>query len=111
MFAAAERENTVITWLLRVGGFLLMCFGVSRIFRPLVVVADVVPFFGNLIGMGVGLVSFVVAAPLSLLTIAVAWVFYRPLLGIGLLLAAVAIFVGIKKLSSGRAAPRMRAMG
>jgi hypothetical protein len=112
MFAEAERSNTTTTWLLRVGGFLLMLFGMYSVFRPLAVVADVVPFFGSLVSMGVGVVAFVIAAPLSLLTIAVAWIFYRPLLGIGLLLAALAIFIGIKKLSGGRAAPaRMRATG
>ena len=59
--------------------------------RPIRVVADVVPIFGTLVGMGLGLVAFSVAAPLSLLTIAVAWIAHRPLLGITLVLVACGI--------------------
>jgi hypothetical protein len=35
-----------------------------------------------------------VALPLTLITIAIGWVFYRPLLGIGLLVVAVALLGG-----------------
>ena len=41
-----------------------------------------------LITFSVAKVSFLVALVLSLLTIAIAWIVYRPLLGIGLLIIA-----------------------
>jgi len=93
MFAAAERQNTLLTWGLRLGGLLLMAFGFRLVLRPLVVLADVLPPVGSLVGVGLGLVSFLVAAVISLLTIAVAWVVYRPLLGITLIVLAVAALV------------------
>jgi hypothetical protein len=93
MFATAERQNTLLTWGLRLGGLLLMAFGFSRILRPLVVLADVLPPVGSLVGVGTGLVSFLLAAVISLLTIAVAWVVYRPLLGVSLIVLAVAVIV------------------
>ena len=40
---------------------------------------------------GVG--AFAVAAPCAIATIAVAWLFYRPVLGVALLAAAAAFFV------------------
>jgi hypothetical protein len=58
------------------------------------VVADVIPFLGSLVGMGIGLAAFLVALCLSLVTIAIAWVAHRPLLGIGLLVGA-AIVLGL----------------
>lgn len=99
VFAAAERGNTFMTWILRLVGFLLMYWGVSAVLRPLRVLADVVPFIGSIVGFGVGLVAFVVAAPCALATIAVAWIFYRPVVGITLLAlaAAVVIFVLMKR--------------
>ena len=93
MFAAAERQNTLLTWGLRLVGLLLMAFGFSRMLRPLVVFADVLPPVGSLVGAGVGVVSFLLAAVISLLTIAVAWVVYRPLLGVTLIVLAVGALV------------------
>jgi hypothetical protein len=95
MFQAAMASNRNLTWILRLVGFVVMFFGVSLVFKPLVVLADVIPFIGDLLRMGTGLVAFVIAAPLSLLTIAIAWVRFRPLLGICLIVVAVAIVVGI----------------
>ena len=92
MFKGAEQANTVLTWVLRFVGFLVMLFGLLMLLRPIRVVADVVPFLGTLVGMGLGLVAFAVAAPLTLLTIAVAWIAHRPVLGIGLILIACAAF-------------------
>lgn len=93
VFAAAERSNTMITWILRFVGFFMMFIGLSSVFKPLSVVADVVPFIGTLVGIGTGLVAGVIAFGASLVTIAVAWLFYRPLLAILLIGAAVALVV------------------
>jgi hypothetical protein len=93
MFEAAERQNTMLTWALRLGGLLMMAFGFGMVLRPLSVLADVLPPVGSLVGVGIGLVSFLLAAFFSLVTIAVAWVFYRPLLGVTLLVVAVAVVV------------------
>lgn len=88
MFKAAEKANVIVTWMLRVVGFLLMALGLYMIFNPLAVLADVLPILGSLVGAGTGLVAGLVAFCLSLITIAVAWLFYRPLLGITLLVLA-----------------------
>lgn len=93
MFEAAQRRNTMLTWGLRFAGFLLMAFGFSLLLRPLAVFADVLPILGILVGAGIGFVSFLVAAIVSLITIAVAWIFYRPLLGIALVALAVGVIV------------------
>jgi hypothetical protein len=92
MFTRAEEGNETRTWFVRFAGFLLMWIGFSMIFRPLSVVADVVPFIGTLVAWGLGFVSFALAAPLSLVTIAIAWIAYRPVIGISLLSAGVVIF-------------------
>lgn len=102
MFKMAQDRNSVMTWILRGLGFFLMFIGIFMLFRPIVVFADVVPIFGTMLGAGIGLFAFLGAAILSFITIAVAWIFYRPLLGIALLALAAAAFywlltVGIKK--------------
>ncbi|MFZ4682566.1 MAG: TMEM43 family protein [Terrimicrobiaceae bacterium] len=97
MFANEQQGNVIVTWILRLVGFVMMFFGLLLLAQPLVVVADVIPFLGNLLGAGVGLFALVIALPLTLITVALAWLAYRPLIGIPLLLAAAAsIYFGIR---------------
>ncbi len=90
MFADAKTENKIVTWVLRFAGFLVMFIGFGLVFRPLSAIADVVPFIGSIVGAGTGLIAFLLAAAGSFVTIAVAWIFYRPLIGIPLLLVGLA---------------------
>lgn len=91
MFTAAQSRNTMMTWGLRVAGFFCIFIGFSLIFAPLKVVADVIPFIGSIVGLGTGLAAFALAVPISLVVVAMAWIVYRPLLGIALLVAAIAV--------------------
>jgi len=88
MFESARSGNSFITWLVRLGGFLLMFMGLSALLRPLSVLADVLPILGDIVGIGTGVVAGLVALICSLVTIAIAWLFYRPVLGVALLVAA-----------------------
>jgi len=90
MFETAVTENTILTWVLRGAGLLCMFIGLTLFFRPISVFADVVPLFGDIAGAGIGLVSLMLAITLSAITIAIAWVVFRPIIGISLLLIAVA---------------------
>ena len=96
MIQTAQRENQILTWVLRGLGFFLMFFGLSLIMRPLSVLADLIPLIGDIIGAGTGLIAFLLAGVLSLLTVAIAWFVYRPLLGIGLIAAAVGLTAVIR---------------
>jgi hypothetical protein len=89
MFQAAQSANTVLTWIVRAAGFLMMFIGLIAVFKPISVFADVVPLFGTMLGAGLGVFSFLLAFALSFITIAIAWIFYRPLLGIALLALAL----------------------
>ena len=95
MFAAAQTTNQYMTWGLRALGFLLMFIGMSSIFKPLSVLADVVPFIGSLVGVGTSVVAFFISAFCSLMTIAIAWLASRPLLGIALLIVSAGLAVGL----------------
>jgi hypothetical protein len=83
MFARAMRMNNLVAWVLRLTGFVLMVFGITLVGKPLGVVADIIPFFGSMIGevamLGVAMLACVIAFPLSVITICLAWVWYRPI--------------------------------
>ncbi len=105
MIQKAQESNKTLTLVLRIVGFLLMFAGLTMIFKLLSVIADVLPILGDIVGAGTGIISFLLAAILSLITIAIAWIVYRPLLGIILIVIAVGLAVAIKgKLKSAKAA-------
>ncbi len=93
MITSEEQQNTIMTWLIRFFGYLFMIFGFSLILKPISVVGDVVPFIGNLLQSGLGVVSIVLATVISFIVIAIAWIFYRPLLGVTLIILAIGIFL------------------
>ena len=103
MFAAAQQENVIITWLLRLLGLFLMFTGLCMIFKPLSVVGDVIPLVGSLLGMGISIVSGIIAFALSIITIAIAWFYYRPIVAIPLLALGIGALVGLKMLSKSKA--------
>jgi hypothetical protein len=104
MFTAAQQANVTLTWILRLVGFLVMAVGIYLVFAPLVTMADVLPFLGNLLGMGVGLIAGLVAFCLSAVTIGIAWVYYRPIIGIPLLVVGIGGMVGLFMLARKRQA-------
>ena len=97
MFQNAQSANSVMTWILRAAGFLLMYVGLGMVLRPLAVLADVIPLIGDLVGTGTSLVSFLISMPCTLFTIALAWLFYRPLIAIPLIVIGAAGLVFLIK--------------
>ena len=85
----AEKEaNNMILWFLRILGVLMVIGGLKGIFGFIETILKVVPFIAGIFGWGVGLVCTVLGIVWSLIVIALAWLFYRPLLGISLLVLA-----------------------
>ncbi|MBO4448474.1 MAG: TMEM43 family protein [Kiritimatiellae bacterium] len=105
MFEAARSANRFGTWLLRLVGFFLMYFGLSKFLRPLSVLADVLPILGDIVGIGIGLVAGVVAFACALATIAVAWLFYRPVVAVALLVLAAGAGFLLFKMRRAKALP------
>lgn len=95
MLTEAEQQNTALTWILRLVGFILMGVGIYLVLAPLQTFANVLPFLGGMVGFVLGAFSCVCAGMLSSVTIAIAWLFYRPLIGIALLAVAALGGVGL----------------
>jgi transmembrane protein TMEM43 len=109
MFAAAQRENRILTWILRFAGVFAMFIGFMMVLAPLVVVADVVPFIGNILSAGSAIVSLVLTAIVAPVVIAVAWFWYRPLVSAAVLAVGFVLAYGFKRWASQRAAARKAA--
>ena len=93
MFKDAKSENNFMAWILRVVGVICVYIGLRMVFKPLSVIADVIPILGTIVGAGAGIVSFLIGLAWSLVVIAVAWLRFRPLIAGGLIAAALALVV------------------
>lgn len=102
MFAGAQAENRILTWILRAVGSILLWVGFFLILRPIAVAGDIVPFVGGVLAAGAGIASLVLTLVIAPLVIGVAWLLYRPVVGIALLAAGAAIAYGLHALSAGR---------
>ncbi len=89
LFASAHSSNVMMTWILRLVGFFAIGLGFSMMMAPLAVLADVVPFIGNLVGAATTFAAFVLSFVISSLVIAIAWLYYRPLIGCCILLLTI----------------------
>ena len=89
MYGSAHSSNSTTTWLLRLLGAVLVMFGLKKVVAPLVVVADVIPLLGSIVGAGTGLVTTLLGLAWSLLVISIAWLRFRPLIGIIMIVVAV----------------------
>lgn len=99
MFKAAQSRNSMLTWILRGVGFVMMFIGLFMVGRPLAIVGDFIPVIGSFFRVGVGLFAGLLALGFSFITIAVAWIFYRPLIGILLLSVGVLFLFGLVALA------------
>lgn len=91
IFQQANEGNSMLTWIFRVIGVLLVCSGLKGVFNILVTILKVVPFLASILNWGVNLVCNIIGVAWSLIIIAIAWLFYRPLLAIGLLVLVGAL--------------------
>ncbi len=89
MFKMAQQDEAILTWVIRVCGFFGMMICIAMLFQPLVVLVSVLPFLEVLAGGGALLASFLLAVPLTLITIAIAWFAHRPLLSAILIVAGI----------------------
>ena len=91
MFKDAIANNKVLTWVIRIGGLLLMLFGFSLSFSPLTGTLGQIPVVGGLVRGGAFLFGLAMTLALGSIVIAAGWIFYRPLLA----LAIAAIGIGV----------------
>ena len=99
LFADQASTEKMITWACRIGGFVLLVLGFSLIMGPLAMLVAFLPFLQSLVGAGTFFVAVALSVPITLITIAVAWLASRPLIGGGLFMAAAAAAWAIRSMA------------
>ncbi|MDR0444324.1 MAG: TMEM43 family protein [Treponema sp.] len=110
MFSDALKANSALTWILRIIGVILIIWGLWAIFDILPSLFKVLPILGKIVGAGLKFVCGVGGFAWSLTVIAIAWLFYRPLIGLPLLAVAIGGIVLLTIKSKQKAALRAAAV-
>ena len=97
MIEQAKSENNLWAWVLRLVGVLLIVIGLKGMFGLLPMLFKVLPFLGSIVDAGVGLVSWIFGLAWSFIIIAIAWLVFRPIIGISLLVLAIGGIVFLKR--------------
>ena len=98
MFKEKAHEESVLTWILRAVGFVLMLVGFLLMSSPLGVVLGVIPLLESIAEAGAFLIALIVSVPLTLIVIGAAWIAHRPLIGIGLIAGAIGLGYLLRRL-------------
>lgn len=86
MFSNAQSENKLTTRILRFVWLLLMFIAFNMIFDFLITLAKVLPFLSRIIGAWAWIISFWLTTILWLITIWIAWLYARPIIGVIILI-------------------------
>ena len=93
-------ENNMTKWIFTLMVTIFIIGGFAAIISPLQRLANFIPFFGTVFGWVTGFAIFIFGLALSLIVIALAWLRYRPVLSIGLLIGVLIVIILTKKLKT-----------
>lgn len=97
MINTIESGNKMSKWIFRVLGAILVCLGMSMVLSPLTTLIGYIPFLGKIVNGAIGAVSSFVGIAISLIVIGIAWLVFRPIIGIILLVVSVGLVILAKK--------------
>ena len=90
--------NNTTTSIFRFLAWFLMCLGMFLLFSPIIALLKWIPLVGWLLGgvvaVAAGVTALIVGTATQMLTMAIAWLFYRPMFGV-LLLTGVAVLITV----------------
>ncbi len=109
MFQSAQDANSMIAWAVRVIGVVLLMVGFGLILAPFGVLADVLPLAGTIVRMGTGLIGFVLGLIVGTVTIALAWLAFRPITTIVILAVGGAVAFAVYRFGRGRSKKKLAA--
>jgi len=97
IFKKDLNSNSVTTNIIRVLCFILIVAGIGLLFSPIIELLNFIPLIGSFIAVGfafaIWIAAFIVGTLIFCLTVGLAWLVYRPKIGIPLLLIVVAIIL------------------
>jgi len=84
-----NQQNALVSTFFRFGTWICICWGTFLLFSPIISLFKFIPligyFLGAIVSFAAVVFALIIGSVMHLLVLTVAWIFYRPLFGIGLL--------------------------
>lgn len=93
-------QNNTQKWLIRFMGTILIIVSFILMISPFQFLANFIPIFGTIFGWITSLASIFIGLAISIIIIALSWLFYRPLFSVILFIIGVGIILLMKKFKS-----------
>jgi hypothetical protein len=100
MFQSSHSSNSLMTWIIRGIGLLVIIIGLRGILGFVETIFRFFPFLASIVGTGIGTLTTAVGFCWSLLIISISWMFYRPIIAILFILIIFGILFFLKKKST-----------
>lgn len=91
VFKQAEQGNRLMFWSMRGGGVLLFFIGLCTILRPALLLARFKPLAWRMVGNLAGAPALLLSLAFSAAVVSLVWVPYRPIAGLSILAASLAL--------------------
>jgi len=104
-----QKLESMMTWILRGVGTFLIFIGFTMFFGPIATLAAILPFLGSLVRGATAFFALVLTIPVALITIAIAWLAFRPLIGGGIFVLAAGAGYLLWRWHHTRSAPHVAA--
>jgi hypothetical protein len=99
-----EEENNILKWVLRILGIILNMSGFAALLSPIAFLVKWIPLLGKGIAKVIGWIGGLVGLIVSFVVIAIAWLFFRPIVSIIMFVGVGgAIFLIVKLIKKSRA--------
>ncbi|MBY0407088.1 MAG: hypothetical protein K2Q01_05300, partial [Rickettsiales bacterium] len=88
-----KARDAGVIWQLRFGGWFVMLVSIGMALYSFCILAPVLPLVGGLVGYNNFEMSFFLSLAFTLMTVAMAWIAYRPALATGLLVLGASLII------------------
>lgn len=96
IFQRVQDENDQMTWAYRLGSLVFLFVGILMILGPIAFLGNSVPVVGDMFVLGLWTISGLLSCVIGLSVVSVSWIFFRPLIGGGLLVLGIGAIAGAK---------------
>jgi len=88
IFESEHRTNTLLTWVLRFVGWIMMYIAFQIMMDIIRQIVSFLPIIRDIVGLATSIIAFTLSSSLALVTIAIGWFRYRPVLALSIIAAA-----------------------
>lgn len=93
-------SNSLLAWLFRLVGLIVMFIGFTMILGPLSTIANVIPMIGSIVEGATGIIALIITLLLGSVVIGLAWLTSRPIMALAIIALGIIASVVISNMNN-----------